>query len=124
MGTANKPKLAIIDFSKIEEPGTPLWKSVRAQVKEAVEEHGCFEALLDKFPSELKDALFPMSQEIFEQPLERKQSIVSDKPFFGYYGQGLPLPPFESLGIDKANAENIEKFTNTLWPQQGKPYYR
>ncbi|XVF74656.1 hypothetical protein PTKIN_Ptkin13bG0128700 [Pterospermum kingtungense] len=117
MSPETQVKLPVIDFSKHDlKPGTPEWDSIKIQIRQALEEYGCFEALFDKVV-EVQEALFGAMQELFDLPLQTKKRYVSEKPFRGYYGPTQTL--YESMIIDDGNfAENIEqRLTNTLWPQ-------
>ena len=110
-------KLPVIDFSKQDlKPGTPEWDLVKFQVRQALQEYGCFEALFHKV-LEVRKAVFGALEELFDLPLQTKERCVSEKLFRGYYGPTAPV--YESMVIDDANiAENIEKrLTNILWPE-------
>ncbi|KAB1227073.1 putative 2-oxoglutarate-dependent dioxygenase AOP1.2 [Morella rubra] len=118
---SNSPliRLPVIDFSKPElKPGTPDWDSLRAQVRQALEEYGCFEALFNKVHLELRKALLGAIDELFDLPLPTKLRNVSKRPFHGYIGQHPEVPLYESLGIDDANIpENVKNQANILWPE-------
>ncbi|CAN8324924.1 unnamed protein product [Cochlearia groenlandica] len=110
--------LPIIDFSspdlKLE---TPEWDLVKSQVRKALEEYGCFEALFDGASMELRKALFEASKEVFDLPLETKMSTRTNIHYEGY----LPIPsvPLQEgigfYGVDNPNVVN--DLTNKLWPQ-------
>ncbi|PIA65334.1 hypothetical protein AQUCO_00100662v1 [Aquilegia coerulea] len=121
MGSESPLRLPIVDFSKTElKPGTPEWESVKLQVKEAVEEYGCFEAVYNKVPTELHKALYSSLEELFDLPLPTKLKNKSTKPFHGYVGQYPNIPLYESMGIDDAiNIENAESLASILWPEKG-----
>ncbi|KAK8576778.1 hypothetical protein V6N13_015211 [Hibiscus sabdariffa] len=58
--------LPVIDFSNQHlKPGSPDWDSVRTQVRQALEEYGCFEALYKKASSELRKAVFEGLEKLF-----------------------------------------------------------
>ncbi|KAK3020542.1 hypothetical protein RJ639_047454 [Escallonia herrerae] len=122
MGSENPLKLPLIDFSKRElKPGTPVWNSVKAQVFQALQEYGCFEASFTEIPSELWKAMIDALQELFQLPLRTKLRNVSKKPFRGYVGQYPMVPLYESMGIEDAPVlEKAESFTALLWPE-GNP---
>ncbi|CAI0422549.1 unnamed protein product [Linum tenue] len=125
MGSESYPKLPFLDFSKPEltKPGTPQWESLKSQVREALEEYGCFEASFDKISVEIRTAVFESLEELFDLPLQTKLRNVSKKPFHGYVGQYPQAPLYESMGIDDADAlEKVETLTKT-WPQ-GNPSFR
>lgn len=125
MGTETSPsvKLPVIDFSiQPLKPGTE-WDLVRSQVRQALEEFGCFEALFGKISLDTRRAIFDTIQELFDLPLQTKLRNVSKKPFHGYVGQYPQVPLFESMAIDDANIhENVESMANILWPQ-GNPNF-
>ncbi|CAI0459334.1 unnamed protein product [Linum tenue] len=126
MGSQSFPKLPLLDFSAPEstKTGSSEWESLKSQVREALEEYGCFEACFDKIPTDLLKAVFRSMDEVFELPLESKLKNVSEKPYHGYVGQHAQVPLYESLGIDEVTVtERIEAFANTMWPQ-GNPSFR
>ncbi|CAH2036517.1 unnamed protein product [Thlaspi arvense] len=112
-------QLPVIDFTSPNlKPGTVEWDSVRGDVRKALEEYGCFEALFDKVPIELRKAVFDASEEAFRLPLETKQRVASRRKYRGYFGQIPTLPLFEVLGVDFAeNEDKVNEFTRKLWPQ-------
>lgn len=116
MGSETPLTLPIVDFSKVDlKPGTSYWEVVRAQVREALEEYGCFEAVYDKVPLELHKEVFGSLEELFDLPTETKKQITYDKPYDGYVGQSPMAPLKEGIGIDDATPEEIESFTNRMW---------
>ncbi|CAI0459350.1 unnamed protein product [Linum tenue] len=103
MGSQSCPsKLPLLDFSKPEstKTGSSEWESLKSQVREALEEYGCFEACFDKISSELLTAVLRSTEEIFELPLESKLQNVSEKRYHGYVGQHaqVPLTAVRKLG--------------------------
>ncbi|MBA0599321.1 probable 2-oxoglutarate-dependent dioxygenase AOP1.2 [Gossypium raimondii] len=119
MGFQTPLKLPVIDFSKPDlKPGSNEWDLVKGQVQQALQEYGCFEALFDKIPLQLREAIFGSLQELFDLPLQAKIRNVSNKPYHGYVGQYPQVPLYESMGVDDANiTEKVEALTTTLWPQ-------
>ncbi|TMX01605.1 hypothetical protein EJD97_024154 [Solanum chilense] len=120
MASIKSVKVPTIDFSNYQElkPNTPLWESIKIQVFEAFQEYGCFEAIYDKVPKEIREETFDMSKEIFEFPLETKVKNISEKPMHGYMGMIPQLPLYESLCIpDLLNPQSLQKFSNIFWPQ-------
>ncbi|XVF74658.1 hypothetical protein PTKIN_Ptkin13bG0128900 [Pterospermum kingtungense] len=118
MRSETSAKLPVIDFSKqyLIRPGTPEWDSVKVQVRQALQEYGCFEASFDKV-LEVRKALFGATQEVFDLPLQTKQRYAFERLLTGYYAPtGSQV---ESMFISEAiNVENIEqRMTNILWPQ-------
>ncbi|CAL1377843.1 unnamed protein product [Linum trigynum] len=125
MGSESYSKLPFLDFSKPEltKPGTPQWESLKSQVRQALEEYGCFEASFDKISAEIRTAVFESLEELFDLPLQTKLRNASKKPFHGYVGQYPQVPLYESMGIDDADTpEKVENLTKTLWPQ-GNPRF-
>ena len=119
MGSETTPKLPVIDFNKASlKPNTIEWDLVKRQVRQALQEYGCFEAVFDKIPLELREEIFGALQEVFDLPLQVKIRNISKKPYHGYVGQYPQVPLYESMGIDDANiTEEIEAQARTLWPQ-------
>ncbi|XVF25054.1 hypothetical protein REPUB_Repub13aG0180800 [Reevesia pubescens] len=115
---SSETRVPVIDFSKQDlKPGTPEWDLVKVQVRQALEEHGCFEALFDNVLV-LRKSLFGALEEFFDLPLQTKMCCVSEQPYMGYKG-GPSEPLFESMTISDATiAENIEqRLTNIVWPE-------
>ncbi|KAG4154526.1 hypothetical protein ERO13_D03G073600v2 [Gossypium hirsutum] len=122
MSSETAVRLPVIDFSKQElKPGSPEWDLVKLQVREALEEYGCFEALFDQV-LELRHAVFGAMEELFDLPLQTKKLYVSSKLFRGYSRDASGL--HENMAIDDAHIpENIESdLTNILWPQGNKSF--
>ncbi|KAJ7011668.1 hypothetical protein D5086_001581 [Populus alba] len=124
MGSETPLKLPIIDFSNLgQNPGAAEWDLVKLQVRKALEEYGCFEALFDKIPAESRKAIVGAVEELFDLPLQTKMRNASKKPYHGYVGQYPQVPLFESMGIEDANiAEEVESMTNILWPQGNQSF--
>lgn len=123
MGSETEVKLPVIEFSIILdlESNAANWESVKSQVHKALAEYGCFEAVFDKVPLELRKAMFHELEELFNLPLQTKKRVVSSKPYHGYLGAG---ELYESMGIDDVDvSEKVESLTRTLWPE-GKPSFR
>ncbi|XP_062016002.1 probable 2-oxoglutarate-dependent dioxygenase AOP1 [Rosa rugosa] len=120
MGSETPLKLPTIDFSMQNlKPGTTEWDSIRARVHFALEEYGCFEALFNKVPSDVRKGIFEATEELFDLPLQTKLRNVSQKPFHGYVGQYPMVPLYESMGIEEATVDGqVQSFTNIFWPQQ------
>jgi len=125
MGSEDTPKLPVINFTDLKlEAKDPNWEAVKSQVHRALVEFGCFEAVFDRVPLELRKAILGSLQELFDLPLQTKLLNVSKKIFHGYVGQYPMVPLFESMGIDDAVVyEEVESLTNTMWPN-GNPNFR
>ncbi|KAK0595174.1 hypothetical protein LWI29_004264 [Acer saccharum] len=124
MGSETPVRLPVIDFSKPDlKPGSADWDLVRAEVRQALEEFGCFEAKFETVPVEIRKGIFSALEELFNLPLETKLRNLSKKPFHGYVGQHPRMPLYESLGIDDANIiENVNSLTNNLWPHGNQSF--
>ncbi|KAK9041884.1 hypothetical protein V6N11_016972 [Hibiscus sabdariffa] len=118
MSSGTGVRLPVIDFSTRElKPGSPDWDLVKVQVRQALEEYGCFEALFDKV-LEVRDVLFGAMEELFDLPSPTKQLCTSDKPYRGYHDATAKLLR-ESMSVDEAHIAQIidQDLTNILWPQ-------
>ncbi|KAL8544460.1 hypothetical protein ACS0TY_004857 [Phlomoides rotata] len=114
--------LPLIDFSDLKQE-TPTWESVKTQVREALQEYGCFEAKFDEIPLHLRKSFFDAMQQLFDLPLHTKTRNTSDNPYLGHIGHSSWLPLYESLGIqDSSSPGKIDAFTNLMWPQ-GNPTF-
>ncbi|KAL7140027.1 hypothetical protein ABFS83_09G093300 [Erythranthe nasuta] len=117
-------KLPVVDFSNLKQE-TETWEFVKVKVREALEEYGCFEAILPdrKIPLNLRKSIFDGLSQLFDLPLETKQRNMSDKHTDGYRGQYKNYPLFESLGIHHPLIlGNLESFANLMWAQ-GNPTF-
>ncbi|XP_059637302.1 2-oxoglutarate-dependent dioxygenase AOP2-like [Cornus florida] len=111
--------IPVITFSDELKPGTTEWDSVRARVRQALQEYGCFEALFDKIPSELRKSMMGATREMLDIPMEKKTAVTSDNEPFGtgYTGKSSRAS-WETMGIeDVIIPENVTRFTNRLWPE-------
>lgn len=105
----------VIDFSSLDlKQGGSTWESVKVEVRNSLEEFGCFHAVYGKVSKEIRKALFDSLAELFDLPLQEKARSISGKVFDGYTGPDPGRPLYESLGI---NTEMVDLFTVTIWPQ-------
>ncbi|CAN7001196.1 unnamed protein product [Brassica rapa subsp. trilocularis] len=90
--------LPVIDFSVPNlKPETPEWDSVRAQVRKALEDFGCFEALFNGASVELQ---------------------INRNTGYSYSGQAPGMPLYEGMGIDGLdNPDVVIDLTHKVWPQ-------
>lgn len=97
--------------------GTPNWSSTCANVRRAFEDYGCFIAVYDLIPKELRDEIFQKSEQLFNLPMETKMKNSNNKiPIFGYSFRQI----LESLGIeDSTNLEKVTSFSKLMWPPNG-----
>ncbi|OVA06521.1 Oxoglutarate/iron-dependent dioxygenase [Macleaya cordata] len=119
MGSETPLRVPIVDLStKNLKPGTENWFSVRTEVRRALEEFGCFEAVYDEVPLELHEAMFNAIQELFDLPRETKIRNKADQPYYGYVGQIPGIPIHEGLGINEAaDLERVQSFAKLMWPE-------
>ncbi|KAK4428058.1 putative 2-oxoglutarate-dependent dioxygenase AOP1.2 [Sesamum alatum] len=125
MGSESCVKLPVIDFSNLKQDSrsTPTWESTKAQVRAALEEYGCFEAVLDQIPLTLRQSTIHGIKQLFDLPLQTKIRNRSNKPYHGYVGQYAIVPLYESLGIEDAlSPGKIDTFSNLMWPD-GNPTF-
>ncbi|KAL4351911.1 hypothetical protein GQ457_06G020360 [Hibiscus cannabinus] len=118
MSSGTGVRLPVIDFSTRElKPDSPDWDLVKVQVRQALEEFGCFEALFDKV-LEVRDVLFGAMEELFDLPSPTKQLCTSDKPYRGYH-ESMMLRQNYCVPVDEAHIAQIidQDLTNILWPQ-------
>ncbi|KAM1646442.1 hypothetical protein ACFX1R_009024 [Malus domestica] len=105
-------KIPVVDFSLDGmKPGTSSWLSICDDVCHALEELGCFIAILpNKFPlEELHNSFVGALKELLDFPMDVK---VRDKK-----GAYLSIhPPHEGLGVLNNTSEEIQKFTRHFWP--------
>ncbi|OMO69331.1 2-oxoglutarate-dependent dioxygenase-related protein [Corchorus olitorius] len=72
-------KLPVIDFSNQDlKPGTLEWDLVKAQVRQAIHEYGCFEASFDKI-MEVRKPLIGAIKTLIFLSLERNINVVGDR---------------------------------------------
>ncbi|XP_010060704.1 probable inactive 2-oxoglutarate-dependent dioxygenase AOP2 [Eucalyptus grandis] len=119
MSSIPTPKLPLIDLSELDgsKPGIGRWDSLQSQVRQALEEFGCFEALYDKMTLELHDDVFQESKELHELPADVKHRfVVPDKPFNGYIANRPLAPLHEVFGIPYVQG-SIERFADLMWPE-------
>lgn len=121
--TSSDKQLPCIDFSAQGfEPGTREWDSVRDQVRQALEEFGCFEATFQKVPLHTRKAMLDALEQLFDLPLQTKQRNVSKKPYHGYVAHPM-VPLYESMGIeDPTMYPQVETLSNVFWPH-GNPSF-
>ncbi|CAN6579760.1 unnamed protein product [Malus baccata var. baccata] len=93
--TQTVPKIPVVDFSQegCLKPGTSSWLSIRGNVCHALEEFGCFMAVLpNKVSPELQDSMFGTLKELFDFPIETKAQTPQEKPKPEKTGTGQGLP--------------------------------
>ncbi|KAK4364572.1 hypothetical protein RND71_015930 [Anisodus tanguticus] len=121
MGSHVMTKIPIIDFGKLEmKPGSEEWNSLRDEVYQALEEYGCFEAILDGTLTP-KESLYVKIKQVFNFRLKTKFGN-SEKSADGYSWNPM-MPLYERLSIHHVlNPGVIENFSKILWPD-GQPEF-
>nr|XP_043639849.1 probable 2-oxoglutarate-dependent dioxygenase AOP1 [Erigeron canadensis] len=120
MGSQPPLQLPTIDFSSLHkhDQGTLAWDAMKTQVLKALQQFGCFEASFNQISLGLLESVFASLKQLFYLPLETKQRNHHENPVYGYIGPSKDNPLYESLGI-----EDIQSFTNILWPHNGNPEF-
>ncbi|KAH0780556.1 hypothetical protein KY290_000154 [Solanum tuberosum] len=119
---STKVKIPTIDFCNLElKPNTPQWESTKVQVFEALKEFGCFEAIYDKVPNEIREGMFDTLKEVFDFPVS-KLIEYREKPHI-YDGQIPSIPLYGSVSsADLVLPNSVETFANTFW-SDGNPNF-
>lgn len=111
------PKLLVVDFTILKQPGAAK-TSVCQDIRQALENQGCFVVVYDQVSTELDKAIFRAADELFDIPTQTKIQNINEKPYHGYVGQIPFVPLHEGLGIDYATTEQgVQIFTNLMWPE-------
>ncbi|KAF8034410.1 hypothetical protein BT93_C0648 [Corymbia citriodora subsp. variegata] len=120
MGSISTLKLPLIDLSALDgsKPGTP-WDALQSQVRQALEEFGCFEALYDKMTLKLHNDVLQELDGLFELPTDAKRQFnFPDKPYVGYLANPPLAPIYEAFAIGYApNSGSIERLRDLMWPK-------
>ncbi|KAF4372427.1 hypothetical protein F8388_027100 [Cannabis sativa] len=108
------PKLPTIDLS-VEKLKTSYLGTCK-EVREALEDYGCFVVNYEDVSHQLHESLLSESKKLFDLPTDVKMRNISDKPYFGYVGNHPSIPRnHESLGISNSTIlEHVQTFTNLI----------
>ncbi|KAL3745050.1 hypothetical protein ACJRO7_014198 [Eucalyptus globulus] len=121
MGSISTMKLPLIDLSELDglKPGTGRWDSLQSQVREALEEFGCFEVLTNRMTLELHNDAFQELEALLELPTDVKRQFNDpDKPYEGYLANLPHSPLYEAFAMNYApNSGSIEGFADLIWPK-------
>ena len=125
MGSQSKPKILVVDLSNEDlKPGTRTWISTCNEIRQDMEETGCFEVICNKLPLELHNEIFRAADELFDLPIETKKQNTSNKPYHEYFGQYTGIPLYESLAIDDpTNRLATQSFSNLMWPKGSHQFW-
>ncbi|KAL3745047.1 hypothetical protein ACJRO7_014195 [Eucalyptus globulus] len=120
MSSISTLKLPLIDLSEVDgsKLGTGRWDSLQSEVRQALEEFGCFEALYDKMTLELHNDVLQELKELLQLPTYVKRRFdVPDKPHVGYFANPTLAPIYEAFGVGYApNSGSIEILVDLMWP--------
>ncbi|KAM3001365.1 hypothetical protein FF2_037665 [Malus domestica] len=88
-------KLPVIDFSKEDclKPGISSWLSIYNDVCRALEELGCFEAIMpNDVYSELQNNIFAAVKDLFDAPSELKpKNRYEGNPYCGHFTYNIVM---------------------------------
>ncbi|KAK2661089.1 hypothetical protein Ddye_007622 [Dipteronia dyeriana] len=104
--------------------GGEKWKVLCSQVREALENHGCFILFYDKISMTLREEMFNTMNDLFDLPEETKNKYVNPRPYRSYSGAKNPLLPLqESFGVDNEPGHDMaQAFTDLMW-SEGNPTF-
>lgn len=111
-------KIPVIYFTKENlTPGTASWALTCKEVRSALEQCGCFEAVFEKSSPEIHNSVFAATKSLFALPTETLSQPTTDRPGLAYTPNWNYNPLFETLGIDyPSSPHRVENFTNIMWP--------
>ncbi|KAK2978838.1 hypothetical protein RJ640_030649 [Escallonia rubra] len=117
-------KVPVIDFSgKDLTPGTSDWVSTSNEVRQALEDCGCFEAAYGKVSPKLHGSICHAMEDLFDLPTENKSRYTFDTPFYGYTGPSAQAPLRESVHIlDPSTLQEAKGFTDLMWPEGNETF--
>ncbi|KAK3026760.1 hypothetical protein RJ639_040299 [Escallonia herrerae] len=100
-------KVPVIDISgKDLTPGTSDWVSTSNEVRQALEDCGCFKAAYGKVSPKLHGSICHAMEDLFDLPTENKSRYTFDTPFYGYAGPSAKHP--------SARAETIYSYSRQI----------
>ncbi|KAM3397761.1 hypothetical protein P3S68_001274 [Capsicum galapagoense] len=120
---STKVEIPTIDFCNHQDlkPNTQLWESTKIKVFEALKEFGCFVAIYDKVPNDIKEAMFDTLKEVCDLPLSKLKEY-REKPYHIHDKQIPSLPIHNSVrSADLLLPNSAETFANTFWPDGKEP---
>lgn len=122
---ANNNSIPVINLGLEEmNPGTKRWYAACNDVRNALEEYGCFLGVYDRITWELRQNILTELEKLFNFPTEIKVQNTSDTPFFGYFGQHPEFPLHESMGIgDSTSLQQIQNFSNLIWSNGNQTFW-
>ncbi|KAL8091913.1 putative 2-oxoglutarate-dependent dioxygenase AOP1 [Apium graveolens] len=98
-------------------PDSSSWIATCDDVRNALEEYGCFVAIYDQISSELSSAMVTCLTDLLSLPTETKVQNLSSNKYFGHVAPNTLFPLYESIGIKGVNTpEGTRTFTDLMWP--------
>lgn len=118
MASNKLPKLPVLDLTHENiKPGSSSWSASCEDVRQALEEYGCFVAIYDEISVELGNKMLTCLEELFSLPTETKVQNLSNNQYFGHVAPNAMFPLYESIGIRGVNTpEGTRSFTDIMWP--------
>ncbi|WCJ37074.1 2-oxoglutarate-dependent dioxygenase DAO [Euphorbia peplus] len=114
---SQKHIIPIINLSKEIERGSEEWRDISKRVRDACEDHGCFEVICEQIPKELKDEVFSLTDKLYLLPMEVKKQNKNSNPFMAYASPNPTIPLLESFAIeDAAQHESVKAFAHMMMP--------
>ncbi|XP_065866523.1 probable 2-oxoglutarate-dependent dioxygenase AOP1 [Euphorbia lathyris] len=112
------PRIPVVDLSDENlKAGSYSWNSACHEVRQALEQYGCFELLYSKPCIEFHNTILDAVEELFKLPYEIKKKNINPKPAHGYLGKISIFPIHEGMGIEYAtNLQECQHFTHLMWP--------
>ncbi|KAK3212685.1 hypothetical protein Dsin_017391 [Dipteronia sinensis] len=74
-------------------------KPMCSQVREALDNHGCFILFYDKRLMTLREEMFNIMKDLFDLSEETKNKYVNPRPYQSYSGANNPLLPLQEIKI-------------------------
>lgn len=118
MACKQLPSLPTLDLTgKNLNPDSSTWIATCDDVRNALEEYGCFVAMYDQISSELSNTMVTCLEDLFSLPTETKVQNLSNNKYFGHVAPNTLFPLYESIGIIGVNTpEGTQTFTDLMWP--------
>lgn len=120
----SQPKLPVITFNtQALRANNDVWLSTSHAVRQALETYGCFVLSTDKVSSDLRDAIFELSKDLYNLSYETKIKNTSEYLGFGF-GNFSFMPLLEYFGIENgATLEDTQRFTDLLFPSGNNAFW-
>ncbi|CAM8900590.1 unnamed protein product [Rhodiola kirilowii] len=108
------------EISAIRGVRTSAWSSKCDEVRQALEEYGCFIVENDKIPADFGTKIISASEDLFNLPVEtKKKNNYAAQLLPGYVGQHAQFPLYEAMRIPGTTLDAMQHVTDLMWPDQG-----